>query len=65
MLDFESEPLKSLVAQDDFAGVASVLLWTAAPRDEAALQELWVFVALNTFDLGYILSFHALWRPCA
>jgi len=51
-LDFESEPLKSLVARKDIAGVARVILWMGAREDEEARQERWIFVALNTFDLA-------------
>jgi hypothetical protein len=51
-LDFESEPLESLIAQKNIAGVAQVILWTGAREDEGARQERWVFVALNTFDIA-------------
>jgi hypothetical protein len=51
-LDFESEPLKSLVARQDLAGIASVILWTGGREDDAARQDRWVFVALNTFDMA-------------
>jgi hypothetical protein len=51
-LDFETEPLKSLVTRQDIAGVASVILWTGAREDEKAREERWVFMALNTFDLA-------------
>ena len=51
-LDFESEPLKSLVARKDLAGIAGIILWQGAREDEEAQQERWVFVALNTFDLA-------------
>jgi hypothetical protein len=50
-LDFESEPLKSLVEQEDIAGIAHVLLWQGARENEEAHQERWAFIALNTFDL--------------
>jgi hypothetical protein len=52
MLDFESEPLKSLVAQQDIAGVASVILWQGARENKEAHHQRWAFVALNTFDLA-------------
>jgi hypothetical protein len=51
-LDFESEPLKSLVAREDIAGVAGAILWHGARENEEAQRERWVFVALNTFDLA-------------
>jgi len=51
-LDFEGEPLKSLVARQDLAGVAGIILWQGARENEEAQQERWVFVALNTFDLA-------------
>jgi len=35
-LDFESAPLKSLVARKDIAGIAHVMLWTGAREEEAA-----------------------------
>ena len=50
-LDFETEPLKSLVAQQDIAGVAHVILWQGARENEEAQRERWAFIALNTFDL--------------
>jgi hypothetical protein len=51
-LDFESEPLKTLVSRKDSAGVAYMLLWQAAREDQYAEQERWVFIALNTFDVA-------------
>ena len=51
-LDFESDPLKSLVAREDLAGIAGIILWQGGPENEEAQQEQWVFVALNTFDLA-------------
>jgi hypothetical protein len=51
-LDFESEPLKSLIAQQDIAGVAHVFLWQGARENKEAHHERWAFVALNTFDLA-------------
>jgi hypothetical protein len=51
-LDFEIDPLKSLIQQKDTAGVAGVILWQGAPKNQEARQERWVFLALNTFDLA-------------
>jgi hypothetical protein len=51
-LDFETEPLKSLVSSKDIAGIASEILWGAAHESEEAREELWAFIALNTFDLA-------------
>lgn len=51
-LDFETEPLESLVAQRDIAGVAHVILWQGARENEEAQRERWAFIALNTFDLA-------------
>jgi hypothetical protein len=50
-LDFEADPLKSLVAQKDIAGVAGVILWEASREDDEARRQRWAFIALNTFDL--------------
>jgi hypothetical protein len=47
MVDWESEPLKSLIARQDMAGIAHLLFWDAAPEDEEARQERWTFIALN------------------
>ncbi len=51
-LDFDCEPLKSLAARQDIAGVAGVILWQGASESKEARQERWVFVALTTFDLA-------------
>ena len=51
-LNFEVEPLKSLVTRKDLGGIARVILWQGGPESEEAQQERWVFVALNTFDLA-------------
>jgi hypothetical protein len=51
-VDFESEPLKSLVAQKDLAGIAGIILWRGARESEEAQQERWIEVALNTFDIA-------------
>jgi hypothetical protein len=51
-LDFEEEPLKSLVAQKDIAGVAGVIFWQASREDGEARRQRWAFIALNTFDLA-------------
>jgi hypothetical protein len=51
-LDFGAEPLKSLVAQQELAGVTHLILSEAAPEDNEARQEHWLFVGLTTFDLA-------------
>lgn len=51
-LDFESEPLKTLVERQDLAGVASLLLWQGAPEDQHTEHERWVLLALTTFDVA-------------
>jgi hypothetical protein len=63
-LDFDTEPLKSLVAQQDIAGIANEILWGAALEGQEAHQERWAFIALNTFDLA-ISSLFTLYRERA
>lgn len=71
-VDFESEPLKSLVARKDIAGVANLILRTGGREDDGARKERWVFVALNTFDFAISSLFtvygarapECQWWPC-
>lgn len=51
-LDFEGEPLKSLIAQKDIAGVAGIISWQSSREDDEARCQRWAFIALNTFDVA-------------
>jgi hypothetical protein len=52
VIDFESEPLKTLTANQDLAGVASIILCEGRREDQNEEHERWVFLALNTFDVA-------------
>jgi len=63
-LDFESEPLKSLVAREDITGVARVILWQGARENEEAQAERWGIRCPQHVRCSLIVPFHSLRRAC-